>query len=98
MRLTEREKSTIKKLTEQYFGPDATILLFGSRTDSKAKGGDIDLYLIPGKNNEKLHEKKIKFLVALELEVGEQKIDLVIENKEQPRSIDQVAKKEGIQL
>ena len=35
----------IRALTEEHFGADSEIWLFGSRCDDDARGGDIDLYI-----------------------------------------------------
>ena len=72
------------------------IYLFGSRVDDSKRGGDIDLYLIPN-IKESLQIKKIKFLLKLNMILGEQKIDIVISN-DINRSIEVVALNEGILL
>ncbi len=64
--------------------------------DDSKRGGDIDLYVSPNLK-ENLQKKKIEFLVNLNLILGEQKIDVVIA-RDQTRSIEQVALKEGILL
>ena len=43
MRLSQIEARAIRKLAEAEFGPNTRVLLFGSRTDDSARGGDIDL-------------------------------------------------------
>ena len=61
------------------------VLLFGSRVNDKARGGDIDL-LIESPKKEKMNFKnKVKFLSDLKLTIGDQKID-VIYNKKKIRS------------
>ncbi len=72
------------------------IYLFGSRVNDSKRGGDIDLYLIPN-IKESLQIKKIKFLLKLNMILGEQKIDIVISN-DINRSIEVVALNEGILL
>ncbi|MDP8052291.1 hypothetical protein QJU23_07630 [Pasteurella atlantica] len=78
MRLTLNEVQCIIALKNKYFGFESKIFLFGSRLDDQVKGGDIDLYLIPEENSENPFSLKSKFLIALQNEIGEQKIDLII--------------------
>ena len=96
MRLTEFEVKSIITNTKIFFGSEAKIYLFGSRIDDCKKGGDIDLYITPA-NIEDLFQKKIKFLIALEKLIGEQKIDIVFA-QDPARLIEQVALQEGVEL
>lgn len=43
MRLSPAHISLIKQHTQEIFGSDARVWLFGSRVDDAAKGGDVDL-------------------------------------------------------
>ncbi len=45
MRLNEFEIDTINKLAKKHFGDGTSVYLFGSRTDDRKKGGDIDLFI-----------------------------------------------------
>lgn len=96
MRLTEFEVKSIITNTKAFFGNGASVYLFGSRIDDRKKGGDIDLYIIP-ENTEDLYQKKLKFLVALEKLIGEQKIDIVFAT-DPTRLIEKNALQEGIEL
>lgn len=96
MRLTTFEITAINQNAKNIFGDAAKVYLFGSRIDDSKKGGDIDLYVI-SENQDNLYEKKIKFLNALEISLGEQKIDVVIaKDKNRPIEIEAIAK--GIEL
>jgi len=97
MRLKNQHIAQIKKLTTDFFGKDARVYLFGSRTDDSKKGGDIDLY-IETSLKKNIVEKKIKILVELEKILGEQKIDLVVNNFRTDKLIFRIAKQEGIPL
>ena len=99
MRITTKDQKAIVNITHQYFDKTSEVYLFGSRVDDSKKGGDIDLYIIPEhKNNaEQLFNKKIKFLVALQLAIGEQKIDVIIA-KDKNRLIEKEAIRTGIKL
>jgi len=95
MRLTEFEINAIKQCALEIFGDNVQVLLFGSRVDDSKKGGDIDLYIKTEAGNDFPH--KIKFLVALEQQIGEQKIDVVFaEDKSRP--IEQQAINNGVLL
>jgi predicted nucleotidyltransferase len=79
MRLSDKE---IRSIVETVVGfmPDASIRLFGSRTDDAKRGGDIDLLVLtsdPQANQ--LHDK---IMLRLHDLLGEQKIDLLIEHPE----------------
>jgi predicted nucleotidyltransferase len=96
MRLTSQEVQAIKQCTQQVFGVSSRVLLFGSRVDDQAVGGDIDLYIIP-QAQDNLLMKKLDFLVGLKLDIGDQKIDVVL--AEDPnRLIEQEALRTGIEL
>ncbi|MDH7604646.1 MAG: nucleotidyltransferase domain-containing protein [Melioribacter sp.] len=97
MRLKKENIEIIKTLAKKYFGEDAKVYLFGSRIDDNKKGGDIDLY-IETDVKDNIIEKKIKLIGELHKELGEQKIDIVINNFTHNKIIYQIAKEEGIPL
>lgn len=80
MRLSEFEISCIKALAVQHFGKDVQVFLFGSRTIDQQRGGDIDLFIRTSSCNQLRIRAKIEFITDLILEIGEQKIDVVLDN------------------
>ncbi len=79
IRLTEEEIKAIKETTAEIFGKNAKVWIFGSRVNPELKGGDIDIYVeIPDYKETDLFKKKINFLIKLEEQIGEQKIDLIV--------------------
>jgi predicted nucleotidyltransferase len=81
MRLSEADIESIVYLANLHFGDDVQVFLFGSRTSNQQRGGDIDL-LIRNPNNGQLKIRaKINFITDLILQIGEQKIDVVLENQ-----------------
>lgn len=95
MRLSREEIEAIRRSFSETFKSGA-LYLFGSRVDDTRRGGDIDLYIVPS-GEEDLAMKKIAFLVNLKNRIGEQKIDVVIDRR-QNRAIDRVAREEGVLL
>jgi predicted nucleotidyltransferase len=81
MRLSEFEIESIKSVASHHFGADVQVFLFGSRTNDHKRGGDIDLF-IRNPNNEHLKiRSKIEFITELIQLIGEQKIDVVLDNQ-----------------
>ena len=100
MRLTKYQQETIKHVLLKLFGEGSDLLLFGSRADDSARGGDIDLYIEPDLHEaDDIVEAKLNALVELHLLLGEQKIDLVV-NRKSGRflPIYKIAKESGIRL
>lgn len=80
MRLTPFEKESIINSLKKEIGPNLfELYLFGSRTDGQKKGGDIDL-LILAQDLAQIPPKH-RLILAITKVIGEQKIDLVIEQK-----------------
>ena len=80
MRLSKFEIESIKSLANLHFGKNVQVFLFGSRTRNQQRGGDIDLF-IGNPDSEHLRIRtKINFISDLILQIGEQKIDVVLEN------------------
>ncbi len=97
MRLSKTQISAILKAKDKFFA-DSKIYLFGSRIDDSRCGGDIDLYILSEHRIVDGIKKKIDFLVLLKSLIGDQKIDVVLADHSQSRAIDQIVKKEGIEL
>ncbi len=97
MRLKKEHIANIKEIASKVFGKDVQVYLFGSRVNDSKKGGDIDLY-IETDIKEELLEKRIKMLSSLYTIIGEQKIDLIINNFSRDKLIYKVAKEEGMLL
>ena len=73
MRLENTEVNNIKACIH-HFDIQADVYLFGSRTDDKKKGGDIDLLIISNKID---YTEKLKLKICLKEKLGEQKIDVI---------------------
>lgn len=101
MRLTEQQIDIIKTATEEVFGPDAQVWLFGSRVDDTRRGGDIDLMIeTDAMNRRDLLRKRIKLLARLKADLGDQRIDLVVQpaNDQPGPHVVEVARQTGVRL
>ena len=94
MRLTKKEIEIIKKTILEQFG-EAKIYIFGSRLDDKAKGGDIDIFLIPKESIENQRVKKAKAIFLLEERLLKP-IDIIV-HKDFSRLIEKEALK-GVEI
>ena len=97
MRLKKEVVDVIKSTAKIFFGDNAKVYLFGSRVDDFKKGGDIDLYIETDSQSD-IFSKKLKMLAILMEKLGEQKIDIVINDFSKNVSIYKIAKREGIPL
>ena len=100
MRLSEYEKEVIVSSAKNNFGENTRVILFGSRTNDVRKGGDIDLFVQPGiyTSPEEMLKKKINMLIEMEQKLGEQKIDIIIQQINDNRAIVKTAGKKGIAI
>ncbi len=99
IRLSDQEILDIKNIFKQYFLTEDKLWIFGSRVRANAKGGDIDLYAETGyKDAKTILDKKYKFLVDLQLKIGEQKIDMAIKYDDTDLLIHRIAKEEGVRV
>jgi predicted nucleotidyltransferase len=80
MRITENEITAIKKLAQKIFGKGTIVYLFGSRIDDNKKGGDIDLFITNKEKSNLTILSKVEFLTELKLIIGDQKIDVILDN------------------
>lgn len=81
MRLSEFEIESIKHLANLHFGADVEVFLFGSRVKNDQRGGDIDLFIRNPNGPQLKIRSKINFITDLIFQIGEQKIDVILENQ-----------------
>jgi predicted nucleotidyltransferase len=109
MRLSETERQVIKNAVRKNFGPDARVLLFGSRRDDHKRGGDIDLLVEcdPDITGMDRIGRKLRTMSDIQLSIGDQKIDIIAaalqaadceENRKEIPMVVSLARKEGIVL
>jgi len=85
MRLTPQARAIIRATTQEVFGDQARVRLFGSRTDDNLRGGDIDLLVELPKRQEDSHKKSLTLAARLQMRLGDQPIDVVVIDPESPR-------------
>lgn len=103
MRLTTQQQRTILDAARRAFGPDACVRLFGSRINDDKRGGDFDLYVETSiANADELVRSRLAFLAELDDSpaLSGEKVDVVLRSPlhRQERSIDRVARQEGLIL
>ena len=96
VRLSAKVIKVVKEKAKEIFGKDVRVILFGSRVNEKARGGDIDLYIMVTDKND-LFNKELRFLAAVKKQIGSQKIDVIF-NKDKKRIVEREALKKGIAL
>jgi len=99
MRLTEETKNTIINSIRRHFSQLDKIIVFGSRIDDSKRGGDIDLLVQTPLSSVAAFEGKIQAVSAMQLKLGEQRIDLLTASGvDDGRLIVQNAYRQGIVL
>ena len=99
MRLNQKEIEVINSCCFKVFGAKAKVFLFGSRIDDSKKGGDIDLLIVTEPISGVNHfERKLNFLVELKKQIGDQKIDVLVDYGQELDDVYRTASREGIEL
>lgn len=79
MRLTDEQRKIIREAGLRHFG--VIPHLFGSRLNDAARGGDIDLFIPGDWSPREAIPRQVRFCAELHRRLGDQKIDVVVENK-----------------
>lgn len=95
MRITRNQASFLKQAIQSAM-PGATIYLFGSRARDDRKGGDIDILVLG--DRELANQEKRNIKIEFYKKFGQQKIDIVSFEKEDPSPFKEIALLEGIRL
>lgn len=96
MRLSQHERNVIKSAILKIL-PDAKIMLFGSRTDDRKRGGDIDIFV------ESAYDiglrQQLEILTEIECNGVTRKVDLLLKTpRKREQAIFQTARETGIVL
>jgi len=95
MRLTTSQIETIRQVAHQNFGAEASVWLFGSRVDDTRRGGDVDLYIEPARENTIMSELRCKIALEDSLDLH---VDLIVKESGKDKPIYRLAKTQGVQL
>ncbi|PRY73102.1 nucleotidyltransferase domain-containing protein [Halomonas ventosae] len=101
MRLTAYQQHVIRQAARDCFGPGVRVILFGSRADDGARGGDIDLLISTDMSDiEAIVRAEIDFQLRVQQAIGEQKIDLLIDypGRGEHTPIFEIAERTGVRL
>ena len=99
MRLSLSARGTIRDAVRAAVGPEATVRLFGSRTNDDAKGGDIDLLVESDRAIDQPALVGACIGARLQQALGDQRIDVVIAAPNVPhQAIHRIARASGITL
>jgi len=103
LRLTPRERDGIRSAVQKACGETGAVwrrvVVFGSRTDPNRRGGDIDLLveLEPARLADTFRLNQ-RLRLALEDELGEQRIDLVLDDGNVDSAFPTLARETGVEL
>jgi predicted nucleotidyltransferase len=95
MRITRNQASFLKQAIQSAM-PGAAIYLFGSRARDDRKGGDIDILVLG--DRELANQEKRNIKIEFYKKFGQQKIDIVSFEKEDPSPFKEIALLEGVRL
>jgi len=103
VRLSARERAGIRRATATACRETAAawkrIILFGSRTDSARRGGDIDLLVEIGPEPAvDAYQLQQRLRLALEDELGPQRFDLVLDDGTAAGGFADLARAQGVEL
>ncbi len=99
MRLNKLQINAITSAIKAVFGQGAGVLLFGSRLNDQAKGGDIDLLVTVDYPVERPASDIAQAQAKMIMLLGDQKIDILLDAPNLTRqTIHQIAHQEGLVL
>lgn len=97
MRLTAAERVAIRDAVRTIAGASSRVLLFGSRVDDQARGGDVDLLVELDRPVDSAVLLSARIGARLQLVLGERRIDVIVIAPNLPEQpIHRVARASGI--
>ncbi len=99
MRLSTCTQKIIRDTSQEIFGSEATVTVFGSRIDDFARGGDIDLLIQSEAPIAQRERKALKLVARLQIRLGDQPIDVLVLDPETTRQpVHEEALRMGVKL
>lgn len=99
MRLTPQQVILIKREVVAVCGDQAEVVLFGSRVDDLAKGGDVDLLICLSEPNDHPAELSARVSARVSRQLGGRQVDAVIKAPNLAElPIHQLAQQQGVRL
>jgi len=99
MRLSEHTQHAIHQVVREIIGKDAAVVLFGSRVDDSARGGDIDLLILSDQPVTDRSRKALQIVARLQRRLGDQPIDvLILDSQTKHLPVHEQALKTGVRL
>ena len=99
MRLTSDQQRRIRETSAEVFGPDTAVVVFGSRVDAAARGGDLGRLIQSDQPVRDGERKALQLVAKLQLRLGDQPIDVLVLDPETARKpIHDEATRTGIRL
>lgn len=103
LRLSPRERDGIRRAVDSTCAATGItwrrIVVFGSRTDPARRGGDIDLLVVIDPTHGVDYERlKRQLRLALEDEIGEQRVDIVFDDGIKSGAFPSLARMRGVEL
>jgi len=95
MRISSEQTSLIRTEVEKHLGPESRVWLFGSRTDDRRRGGDLDLFVETGGRVGLLQILRCKYRLE---ELFDLRVDLVVKEPGRDKPIFKIAKSRGVLL
>lgn len=77
MRLTQQQQRVINDAAAKTCGPDAKVILFGSRLDDQKRGGDIDLLVECPRPVANAGVVAARLAAKIQMQLGERKVDVL---------------------
>jgi len=99
VRLSPQTQTIIRDTAREIFGPQVTTLVFGSRVDDAARGGDIDLIVQLEQPVPQRERKALQLVARLQRRLGMQPIDvLVVDPQTEILPVHEEAFRTGVRL